>query len=211
MESNPSIEKATFFCPVCNAITESVLLFSYQYNVNYQDELQGSGINVELFKCLNCGNPILTNEDYLEIEGEYFPQNKFVLFPEKESAFVAKAPKSIINSYREAEKCYKANAYEASVIMCRKGIDAICVEKGEIKGKLLDKLRNLKDKDLLEVTFFNWANRLREFGNIGAHSHDSEITKEDARDCLDFFEALIMYLYHLVNKYADFLKRKDLI
>ena len=206
-----NIEKATFFCPVCNAITEAVLLFSYQYDVNYQDELQGTGINVELFKCLNCERPILTKEDYTEIEGDYFPQGKSLLFPEKESEFLANAPKSIINPYREAVKCYKANAYEACVIMCRKGIDAICAEKGEIKGNLLDKLKTLKDRQLLEITFFNWANRLREIGNIGAHSHDYEISKEDAKDALDFFEALIMYLYHLVNKYYEFLKRKDLI
>ena len=211
MELNKTSEKSTFFCSSCNSITECLSLFSYVYDLNYQDELQGTGITIYLYKCLNCENPILISEDFTEIEGSYFPASLKILFPEKEPEFVAKAPPSIINPYREAVKCYKANAYEACVIMCRKGIDAICLEKGEIKGTLLERLKNLKEKKKLESVFFNWANRLREIGNIGAHSHEDEINKEDAKDALEFFEALIMYLYHLVNKYHEFLKRKDII
>ena len=122
--------------------------------------------------------------------------------------FIGNAPKTIIKPYREAIKCYKANAYEACVIMCRKGIEAICIDKGETKGNLINKLNNLKSNGILENTFFNWSNQLREIGNIGAHSHDEEINKQDAKDTLEFFEALILYLYHLVEKYNKFIERK---
>ena len=202
-------EKLSVFCPNCNSIVEAELLFEYAYGVEYEDELQGKGITVQLAKCLNCENPFLFNEDFIEIEGNYFSQGKTQLYPVKESEFVANAPNSIIKPYKEAIKCFRANAYEACVIMCRKGIDALCQDKGETRGNLKSKLKNLKEKGVLENTFYNWSNKLREIGNIGAHSHDIEINKQDAKDTLEFFEALILYLYHLVSKYDEFIKRKN--
>ncbi|MDI3526352.1 MAG: hypothetical protein PWR03_535 [Tenuifilum sp.] len=206
-------EKITQFCNTCNAITEAEIIFGYIYNDNekiYIEELlQYEGVMVYLAKCLNCGEPILLSEYFVEIEGQYFPQERIQLYPERESKFVAKAPMTIIKPYREAIKCFKANAYEACVIMCRKGIEAICFDKGENKGNLISKLKKLKEKGVLSETFFEWSNELREIGNLGAHSHYSEISKQDAKDTLEFFEALILYLYHLVDKYIEFKERKD--
>ena len=205
---NQKNEKITQFCPDCNAIVEAEIVFKYAYNVENKYELQCEGTFVYLAKCLNCEKPILLCEDFTEIEGIYYPQEKFQLFPDKESSFVANAPEIILKPYREAIKCYRTTAYEACVIMCRKGIEAICHNKGEKNGVLNTKLKKLKDKGILSDTFYEWSNELREIGNIGAHSHDIEIVKQDAKDILEFFEALILYLYHLVDKYEEYLKRK---
>jgi hypothetical protein len=202
-------EKIIQFCPDCNSIVETEVIFEYGHHIEHTEELRCEGTIVKLAKCLNCENPILLSEDFIEIEDHYFPQGKIQLYPDKEFDFVGNAPNTIIKPYREAIKCYKANAYEACVIMCRKGIEAICYDKGETKGNLINKLKNLKSKGLLEDTFFNWSNELREIGNVGAHSHDTEINKQDAKDTLEFFEALILYLYHLVDKYNEFIKRRN--
>lgn len=204
-------EKITQFCPDCNAIVEAEIIFQYAYGVEQKEELQSEGTLVYLAKCLSCEKPILLNESYIEIEGQYFAQEKYQLFPEKESSFVANAPKTIIKPYREAIKCFRANAYDACVIMCRKGIEAICHDNGETKGNLMNKLNKLKDKGILSETFHVWSNELREIGNVGAHSHDVEIEKQDAKDILEFFEALILYLYHLVDKYEEYINRKKKI
>ncbi len=209
IEENFNKEKISLFCPNCNSIVEAEIVFEYRYGLEYKDELNVEGTTVQLAKCLNCKKPFLFTEDFVEIEDNYFEQGKIQLYPEKEPDFVANAPVSIIKPYREAIKCYRANAYEACVIMCRKGIDALCQDKGETRGNLNSKLKKLKEKGVLEDTFYNWSNRLREIGNIGAHSHKIEIEKQDAKDTLEFFEALILYLYHLVNKYDEFIKRKN--
>lgn len=201
-------EKITQFCPNCNSIVETEVIFEYTHSIEYNDESRTDGTIVKLAKCLNCEKPFLLSEDFIEIEDQFYPQGRIQLYPEKESDFIGNAPKTIIKPYREAIKCYKANAYEACVIMCRKGIEAICIDKGETKGNLINKLNNLKSNGILENTFFNWSNQLREIGNIGAHSHDEEINKQDAKDTLEFFEALILYLYHLVEKYNKFIERK---
>lgn len=201
-------EKITQFCPNCNSIVETEIIFEYTHSIEYNDESRTDGTIVKLAKCLNCEKPFLQSEDFIEIEDQFYPQGRIQLYPEKESDFIGNAPKTIIKPYLEAIKCYKANAYEACVIMCRKGIEAICIDKGETKGNLINKLNNLKSNGILENTFFNWSNQLREIGNIGAHSHDEEINKQDAKDTLEFFEALILYLYHLVEKYNKFIERK---
>lgn len=206
---NQHREKITQFCPDCNAIVEAEIIFDYTYDVNFKDENQGEGKLVSLAKCLNCERPILLREDFIEIEENFYPQGKFQLYPEKESWFIGNAPKSILKAYREATKCYKANAYEACVIMCRKGIDALCYDKGEKKGNLNSKLKKLRDNGILTETFYIWSNELREIGNVGAHSHDLEISKQDSKDMLEFFEALVLYLYHLVDKFEEYLKRKE--
>ena len=203
-------EKKKLFCPDCNSIVETEVLFEYSHSIEHKDEFQCEGKIVKLAKCINCENPILLSEDFLEVEDHYYPQGVSQLYPENESELIANAPQKIIKPYREAKKCYRANAYEACVIMCRKGIEAICIDKGETKGNLNNKLKNLKTNGLLEDTFFNWSNELREIGNLGAHSHDVEITKQDAEDTLEFFEALILYLYHLVDKYNELIKRKNI-
>jgi hypothetical protein len=201
-------EKIRRFCPNCNSIVEAEVLFTYTYDIEQNDEDRCEGTIVKLAKCINCDKPILLVEDFIEIEDRYFPQGSVQLYPEKEENFVADAPPLVIKPYREAIRCFKANAYEASVIMCRKGIEAICHDKGENKGTLIKKLKSLNDNGILENTFHKWANELREIGNLGAHSHETEISKQDAKDTLEFFEALILYLYHLVDKYDKLLERK---
>jgi len=92
--------------------------------------------------------------------------------------------------------------------MCRKGIEAICTDKGVKKGNLGDKLKKLRDNHILEETFYKWSNELRLNGNDGAHSHDKIIDKQDAKDAIDFFDALITYLYHLVDQYSKLKTRR---
>ena len=53
-----------------------------------------------------------------------------------------------------------------------------------LTGNLNNKLKSLKEKGILENTFYKWSNELREIGNLGAHSHETEITKEDANRIL---------------------------
>ncbi|WP_339141512.1 DUF4145 domain-containing protein [Croceitalea sp. MTPC5] len=173
------------------------------------EELHGHSTEILLSKCLNCGNPFLKEHDYQIIDGNSYLTNETQFFPDREKPFAKNCPKIVINPYQEAIKCYRANAYDACAIMCRKGIEAICIDKGEKKGKLVSRLENLNSKGILENTLFDWANELRLIGNDGAHSHDLSVGQEDAKDSLDFFEALITYLYHLVNQYQELKKRRN--
>jgi len=200
--------KVPNYCPTCNSIVETGVLFTYTFDVTYTDELQNEGIAVSLSKCLNCNNPFLTQEHFQNIEEHSWNNDQHQLYPLADNIALLNAPDIVINPYKESHKCYRAQAYEACVIMCRKGIEAICSDKGETKGILAYKLKKLKDKNILEETFYNWANELRLIGNDGAHSHDNKVDKQDAKDSLDFFDALITYLYHLVDQYNKLKTRR---
>lgn len=200
--------KTPSYCPGCNSIVETGVIFTYVYNVSFTDELQNEGTEVILSKCLNCHGPILSEEQFQNIEEHSWINSKVQLYPVSDNLALKNAPEIVINPYKEATKCYRAQAYDACVIMCRKGIEAICKDKGEVKGNLAEKLKSLKDKSVLESTLYSWANELRLIGNDGAHSHDQIVTQQDAKDSLDFFDALITYLYHLVDQYDKLKARR---
>jgi hypothetical protein len=134
--------KTSNYCPGCNAIVEVGVVFQYSYNVQHADELQNEGIAVILSKCLNCDSPILMEEQFQTIEDHTWTSNKVQLYPLTDNQALKNAPKIVIAPYQEASKCYRAQAYDACVIMCRKGIEAICLDKGEAKGNLAQRLKN---------------------------------------------------------------------
>lgn len=198
----------TKFCTQCNAIVETEIIFHYYVEERHVEELQGGGILINLSKCLRCQNPFLTEIDFNYVEDYTWEESNIQLYPNTENEIIKNCPSIIINPYREARKCYQVHAYESCVIMCRKGIEAICIDKGEEEGNLSKKLNNLKEKGILEGIFFQWANTLRLIGNEGAHKHEQLITQLDAKDALDFFDALITYFYHLVSQYDELLNRR---
>lgn len=48
---NHETEHKTFYCPNCNSIVETRVLFSYNYDITYKDEFQNEGTEVFLGKC----------------------------------------------------------------------------------------------------------------------------------------------------------------
>lgn len=197
------------YCPTCNSIVETGVLYTYDLDITYTDELVFQGTRVVLCKCLNCGNPILREEEFQNVEDHFWNNSEIQLYPITDNMALKNAPEIVTRPYQEATKCYRSQAYDACVIMCRKGIEAICMDKGEVKGNLADKLKSLKNKGILEDTIYKWANELRLIGNDGAHSHDQIVTQEDAKDSIDFFDALITYLYHLISQYDKLKKRRS--
>jgi len=208
MENETMPERGTKFCPRCNSIVETEVIFDYHIEEHCNEDIQGGGVQVKLSKCLRCKEPFLTEVDYNYIEDNYWENSSIQLYPNTENEAIKNCPKIVINPYQEALKCYKAQAYDACVIMCRKGIEVICIDKGEHKGSLVTKLKNMRENGILEGTLFNWTDELRLIGNDGAHSHEQIVTQRDANDSLDFFDALITYLYHLVDKYNKLKNRR---
>lgn len=203
-----NIEREMKFCTQCNSIVETEVIHNYHIEEHSNEDLHGGGVLVKLSRCLRCRNPFLSEIDYSYIEDNYWESSNIQLYPNTENEAIKNCPKIVINPYQEALKCYRAHAYDACVIMCRKGIEAICIDKGEEKGNLVTKLKNLKEKGILEGTLFKWTDELRLIGNDGAHSHEQIVTQQDAKDALDFFDALITYLYHLVSQYDALVNRR---
>ncbi|QPL55161.1 DUF4145 domain-containing protein [Vibrio navarrensis] len=50
---------------------------------------------------------------------------------------------------------------------------------------------------------------IRALGNDAAHAITANVSKEDAKDCLDLTEALLIYIYSLGHRFEEFELRRQ--
>jgi hypothetical protein len=116
-------------------------------------------------------------------------------------------PGSLRAAFSEAQVCYKANAYTAAAVMCRKTIEGVCKEQG-IKGRnLAEMLRKLRDRHLIDGRLYEWSEALRVIGNEAAHGVELVLAQQDAADVLAFTEAIIDYLFVFRRRFDEFKER----
>lgn len=197
------------FCLTCNSIVEFEKVHSYKYNEEQHNEVTISGTKIILSKCLNCYEPLLQKDFFYFQDDDYWSNGNHQLYPKMEISCSEYIPEIIQRPYLEALKCYKIQAYDACVIMTRKGIEALCINKGVPQGKLIDMIKKLENQQIISKDMYNWANELRILGNDGAHSHNQLVTQNDAKYSIEFLEALIVFLFDLTAKYEKLLNRKN--
>ena len=90
--------------------------------------------------------------------------------------------------------------YEQCVIMCRKCLEITCKSFGIGERNIYGSLQKLHKEGHIDSRLLGLAHEIRLIGNEAAHGSDDNITKEDARDVLDFTEAILIYLYSLGKK-----------
>jgi hypothetical protein len=158
-------------------------------------------VRCQLLKCPNCENPFLITED--EVFGTQ------VLYPHADNRINPNLPTPIKSAYREALVCFKSKAYTATAIMCRKTLEGICVENGATGNNLVVNLKTLKDKGIIESRLYEWADALRISGNEAAHDVNIAVSQENARDILEFTNALLEYIFTFRDKFEQFKQRRS--
>jgi hypothetical protein len=130
------------------------------------------------------------------------------LYPPTLKGLNFQIPQSIRDSFREAQGCFQASLFTATVVMCRRVIEEVIRQQG-IKSKgLYVGLRDLRDKDLIDARLFEWADLLRLIGNEAAHGVGEKIAPQDAEDVLHFTEALADYIYVLKSRFEELQNRR---
>jgi hypothetical protein len=117
-------------------------------------------------------------------------------------------PENIQNAFKEAVLCFKAKAYTASAIMCRKTLEGLCDAHGAKKGTLAKRLEKLQEEGIIESRLFEWAEALRNLGNEAAHEVDLQTSRQDCEDILEFTEALAQYVFTYRDKFEKFKQRR---
>lgn len=189
-------------CKNCQAFVNAEFVADYKY---YFDIPEANVTNIpgeyELWKCPKCDNPFLLETS--EIAG-----GLTVLYPPDHNRINPNLPTSLKSAYAEAISCFKAKAYTATAIMCRKTLEGICAEHGVTGNNLVSNLKHLRDKGIIESRLFEWADALRISGNEAAHDVKVTISAEDARDVLDFTNALLEYIFTFRDKFQQFKQRR---
>ncbi len=70
-------------------------------------------------------------------------------------------------------------------------------------------LKKLKDQGRIDDRLFEWSDVLRVAGNEAAHDVGVTITEADARDLLEFTNAILDYLFSYRDRFEQFKERRE--
>lgn len=195
-------------CENCQAIVDGELI---AYYVDYDAQVDMSG-KYSFLKCPRCSRPFIM----LQIsDGSSGPPDEDLwdepkrLYPPIEMGVNTAIPAPLRSAYDEARACFRANAYTATVIMCRKTLEGIADQNNIDVRNLAAALREMKDKGIIENRLYEWADALRISGNEAAHGVNSKISAQDAKDILEFTHALLEYVFTFQEKFEQFKNRQS--
>ncbi len=193
-------------CQQCEAFVEAQALSVYEY---LRTETKPSGRYLFL-KCLKCESPILVSQDNIGnmADGDIW-DTPVRIHPSQEIRVNPDAPKSIRVAYLEAINCFKARAYTASAIMCRKTLEGVCEAHGIQERTLVKSLEKMKNDGVIDGRLYEWSDELRLAGNEAAHDVNVTISAEDSKDMIEFTNAILDYLFSFRDKFERFKNRRQ--
>jgi hypothetical protein len=116
----------------------------------------------------------------------------------------ASIPGPIASDYLEGIRCRFVNAYRATVVMCRRALQASAIAMGANKdAKLNAQIKELFTKGKITETLRDFATEVRLVGNDGAHPDPDgleNIGEKDADDILVFTAQYFTYVYVMPAK-----------
>ena len=192
-------------CSYCDAKVDGKIIGTHE---GYIDECPYPYKTIFL-ECPICKNALLGGQVGYETDDRCVWEFDRRLWPKPENDFSYLIPSIVRTSLEEAQKCFIAKAYSACAVMCGRSLEGICKEH-DTKSKILSGgLKELLDRKVIDDRLFSWGEALREQRNLGAHASGEDISKDDARDLLDFVIAICDYVFVLNDKYEKFLERQE--
>lgn len=187
-------------CPHCDSIATYTPIHDTREHVS---ELQEGKLYHVLVLCDNekCGGVTLlifkgvrmTTVRHTYVDSELVDQ-----YPKRIPKLHESIPRQVADDYIDAIKSFDVGAWKASVVMCRRALQGSVIEKGAKKDKLWEQIDELHDRQIITKDIKDWAHEIRLTGNIGAHPDKDgleDVTKEDAKELIDFIEEYLNYVY----------------
>ena len=200
--------RKVLFCPHCCNSAPQRLIHTQHY---MEKSWSVSSGEEDMFPCSTfvavcetCGQVLLYYNP-----GDQFEEKEFhygsLEFP-KSGHLPSSVPEVISKAYEEAYRI-RAIAPNAFAVQIRRALEAVCVDRGETKGNLATKLKNLSNKGEIPPVLSEASDILRLLGNIGAHGLSESVHPLQAYALDDFFRVIIEYLYIAPSKIEDFRAR----
>jgi hypothetical protein len=187
-------------CENCAARVDAEVLHSYVVS----DDKALLSWRYSLARCPQCSGPLLVSQD----EGLEDWEDPKRLYPAGDSPVSDALPKPLRAAFDEARACFRAKAYTAAAIMCRKALEGICHAHGISERNLKSSIAKLKEKGVIEQRLFEWADALRDSGNEAAHDLNVTVGPQDASDMVEFTHALIEYVFTFQERFESFKQRR---
>ncbi|HEV2393047.1 MAG TPA: DUF4145 domain-containing protein [Verrucomicrobiae bacterium] len=109
---------------------------------------------------------------------------------------VANVPPELTALYEEARRCTTTACYTAAVLLCRKMLMNIAVQKGVAEGlKFIEYVDYLSAEGYTPPDGKHWVDHIRKKGNEATHEIKL-MSETDARELLTFIEMLLTFIYY---------------
>lgn len=104
-------------------------------------------------------------------------------------------PPDLARDMDEAKTCFAAGCFRACAAMARRITQLACIQKGAQKQNLVDQITELAQAGVITTDIAEWATVVRWIGNDAAHPTNSDVTKEDAEDCIKLAEQFLHVIF----------------
>jgi hypothetical protein len=190
-----------FICPHCDLPALGVLR---GVAVREEDD-ESLAIEWSFVQCDKCHDVSLQRR--VDWGGGFDADSPDLTYPEQRS-LSGDVPAALRREFTEAQTCFSAKAYQATVVMVRRVLEGTCKENNVQERTLARSLQKMKDDGLIDGTLAEWVDALRVLGNEGAHYTGRQVSRDDAEDSLAFAEALLDHIYVLRKRFEEFAKRR---
>ena len=197
-------------CSHCDAVVKAEALATHMTKEFHESVMMDlPSEKVSLLVCPSCHEALVSRTTW-EGEGDYGdiwskPQR---VWPRSEREASLAAPAIVRVSLEEAQRCYRAAAYTACVVMSGRALEGVC-RHFQTKSVTLHKgLAELLDRQIIDQRLFSWGEELRKHRNLAAHASEHKFAQDDATDLMDFVSAICEYVFVLTPKFESFLRRR---
>lgn len=202
MSSNkrPALSQWHAYCEYC----EDIRAHRGDYELVVQND-NGVWIHTILL-CPTCDAPIFVVQEPFPDGGVSEPAQ---LYPAVRGGAIHGTPRAVRQSFIEAVRCFEqGSAHTATAIMCRRTLEVVSKQHGATGRDLKAKMEDLNTSGVIDQALLDWATELRILGNEAAHG-DNETSRQDAKDALEFTEAMLSYIYTYRQNFDLFKRRRD--
>lgn len=188
-------------CTRCRARIEAQEVAEF---IGYDKEVDFE-VRYAFLKCPSCNEPLLTFQWRPEEELPWDSPRR--LYPTSRRLSI-QVPSPLRRSFREAISCQESGLFLATALMCRRTLECVCIHHLGAVRNLSSALEKLHEANVIDDRLFEWANALRDDGNLAAHDLEVQISAKDAEDLVDFTEAILDYVFVLRDRFEEYKKRR---
>jgi hypothetical protein len=153
----------------------------------YQANIPGTAIWGQIYICPNCSHPTYFSQETGQIPGIQYGNDVHGIKDE-----------NVDSLYKEARRCFAANAFTASTMIARKILMNLAVQHGaNYSLKFIEYVDFLEKNNWVPPNGKKWVDKIRQKGNEANHEINL-INKSDAEQILKFLEMLLKFNYEFI-------------
>ena len=191
-------------CSSCESKVQVKEVASLSISMEYVDVPS----KYSFLKCEVCGTAMVGFAEVHQVGPSDYEYGNFTReWPNPDNDLAYDIPDIARISLLEAQVCFKAKAYSATAVMCGRALEGVCKHHNPKIKTLASGLKKLKEQNVIDSRLYEWSEELRKARNLGAHASTVKVSRQDARDLLDFSTVICEYVFVLNEKFERFKER----